>query len=155
MLKSRWEADLVWEGAVLMMERVKFHPRLFTPSTPHSGELDGARTCLLHFLPLIVPSDNVGTSTVPGGETEVPGPCEGVEPSATAHENILGGKDDVSAMAKLLRGVRDSVSGFSPLKRVAGVLCSILENGEAWMFPMSLTHSAYSHPSNQRWISKQ
>ena len=93
-------------------------------------------------------------TTVPGGEPEVPGPCEGVESIVTTDENMLGGNDDVSATAKLLRGVRDSVHGFSPLRHVARVLCSILENGKVWLPHIYFTHNAYSCPSNQRWIPK-
>jgi hypothetical protein len=48
-----------------------------------------------------------------------------------------------SATAKLLRGVRDSVNAFGPLKAIAGKLCLILENCEVWPPSTHSIHNAY------------
>ena len=56
---------------------------------------------------------------------------ESVELSVAADEKKPGWKSTASSSAKLLlRGVRDSVDAFGPLKSVAGGLCFILENCE-------------------------
>ena len=56
---------------------------------------------------------------------------DSVEPGASADESGLDWGSAVSSTAKLLlRGVRDSVDAFPPLKSVAGGLCFILENCE-------------------------
>jgi len=79
----------------------------------------------------------MGPSAVPDHVQEVPCPDEGTKPSPITDENKSGWKPAVSAMAKLLCGVRDSANGFSPLKSIAGGLCLILENYEVW--PLSCT----------------
>ena len=81
--------------------------------------------------PLIVPSDNAGTSTVPDPAPQVLRPNESVGPGAAVDENKSSWKSTASATAKLLlRGVRDSADAFGPLKSVAGGLCFVLENCE-------------------------
>jgi hypothetical protein len=83
------------------------------------------------LLPLIVPSGNVNTSTVPDRGPEVPPSNECAEPSAAADEKESGWKSTASATAKLLlRGVRDSADAFGPLKSVASGLCFVLDNCE-------------------------
>ena len=60
-------------------------------------------------------------------------PEESARPSTAADESKSNWKLTTSATAKLLlRGVRDSVDTFGPLKSVAGALCFILENCELW-----------------------
>ena len=86
---------------------------------------------VISVLPLIVPSDNAGTSTVPDHAPENLRPDESTEPSAATDENRSNWKSTASATAKLLlRGVRDSADAFGPLKSIAGGLCFILENCE-------------------------
>jgi len=58
---------------------------------------------------------------------------ERVGPSAAPDEKKPDWKSTAPASARLLlRGVRDSADAFPPLKYVAGGLCFILENCEAW-----------------------
>ena len=78
--------------------------------------------------PLIVSSDDADASTIPHHVPEVPHPDESVESGAAADDSIPGWESTTSATAKLLRGVRDAVNAFIPLKSIAGHLYSILEN---------------------------
>ena len=80
------------------------------------------------MLPLIIPSDDIGTSIVPDHDVpEAPHLDESVELSTTMDNlgNKLDWKSTVSATVKLLCGVRDGL-----LKSVAQDLCCILENCE-------------------------
>ena len=112
------------------VEQVDPSPSAFP--TSHDGESDGMRTPLFQSMPLIVPSDDVGTPAVPDHDVpEVLRPDES-EPSTAVDENKPDWKSSVSATTELLRGVKDG-----PLKSVAGRLCFILENCEVW--PSSYT----------------
>ena len=83
------------------------------------------------MLYLIVPPDNVDTSTVPDDVPEDVRPNEGAEPSAATNENKSSWRSTASATAKLLlRGVNESADALGPLKSVTGGLCFILENCE-------------------------
>ena len=75
--------------------------------------------------PLIIPSDEVGTTAVPDQVPEVPRPDEDVQLSTATDKNKSDQKSTASTAAGLLCGVRDG-----PLKSVAGVLRLILENCE-------------------------
>ena len=108
----------------------EIYSRSSTPPTPRIREPDGMCTLSFRLLPLIIPSDNVDTSTVPEHVPETLHPDNRVEPSA---DNKLDRRSDVPATAKLLRGVRDSMNAFGPLKSVAGGLCLILENCDVWL----------------------
>ena len=59
---------------------------------------------------------------------EVLHPDGSVELGVAADDGKLDKKSVVSAMAKLLCGVRDSKNAFVPLRSIAGHLYSILEN---------------------------
>ena len=74
-------------------------------------------------------SDDVGTSPVPDHDALRPG--ESVEPSTVVDDSgdKLNWNSTVSAVAKLLRGVK-----VGPLKSIAGDLCCILENCEVRPF---------------------
>ena len=74
-------------------------------------------------------SGNVGVN-IPDHMPEVQHPDESAKPSAIADETISGKESTVTV--KLLRVVRDSASGFGPLKSVAGGLCLVLENCKVW-----------------------
>ena len=108
------------------------YPSPSTPSIPRGGNPDGACVRLLWLLPLIVPSDNVDTSTVPDHGPEVLRPDESAEPSAAADKKSNWASTASSTAKLLLRGVRDSSDAFGPLKSVASGLCFILENCEVW-----------------------
>jgi len=84
------------------------------------------------MLPLIVTSDNVGTSDY---GSEVVRPDETLEPTTAADERAPNRKSTVFATVKLLRGVRDSAGAFGPLKSVARYLCFILDDCEVWPSP--------------------
>ena len=77
------------------------------------------------LLPLIIPSDNVGTAAIPDQVPEVLRPVENVQLSTATGGNKSDRKSTASTAAGLLCGVRDG-----PLKSVAGVLRLILENCE-------------------------
>ena len=79
-----------------------------------------------------VPSGNAGASTVPNHLPEALHPDKVVKLSVATHEGDLNRRSALSATASLLHGVRDTTSGFVPLKSVAGTLCLILENCEVW-----------------------
>ena len=70
---------------------------------------------------------------------EDPHPDESLESDVAADNSELGEKSVVSAMAKLLCGVRDSKNAFVPLKSIAGHLYSILENCQVWPPPCTLS----------------
>jgi len=131
---SRPESDgeaAVTVGVRHSGEAERVNPPPPTPPIPDSGEPDGMRTLLSLLLPLIVSSDNTGTSTVPDPAPEVLHPDESVGTGAASDKNKPNWKSTASASAKLLlRGVRDSADAFGPLKSVAGGLCFILENHE-------------------------
>jgi len=74
---------------------------------------------------LTVPSGGAGTPAVPDHAPEVLHPDKSVKLSDATDKN---GSNFVSATAKILCGVRDSINAFSPLRSVAGALFSILEN---------------------------
>ena len=86
----------------------------------------------------IGPSDSLprpGPPVLTGGDREREGnepdvDNESVGPSAVLDENKSDWKSTVSAMAKLLREVRDSADTFPPLKSAVGGLYFILENCE-------------------------
>jgi len=115
------------------------HPSPSTPSIPRGGTPDSTWTRSSQLSPLIVPSDNVDSSTLPDRGPEVTHSDESLEPSAAADEKESNSKSTTSATAEL-RGVRDSAHGFGPLKSVATSLCSILDNCEVW----PLSHTFYS-----------
>lgn len=78
-------------------------------------------------------SRQLGTSAIPDHGPAVLRADESAEPGATGDEKESSWKSTASATAKLLlRGVRDTVDAFGPLKSVAGGLCFILENYEVW-----------------------
>ena len=107
------------------VERVEPSPS--APPTSRDGEPDGMRIPLFQSMPLIIPSDDVGTPAVPDHDVpEVLRPDES-EPSAAVDENKPDWKSSVSATTELLRGVKDG-----PLKSVATRLRFILENCEVW-----------------------
>jgi len=83
---------------------------------------------LFWLLLLIVPSDNVATSTLPDYGQKVVRPDETLNQSAAADEKKSGCGSVASATVELLRGVRDSPSAFGPLKYIAGSLGLILDN---------------------------
>ena len=146
------------EGGGVDGEKIgQAYPSPPIPSIAHSGKPDGTRTWLSQLLPLIVPSDDVDTPTVPDRVPEIRS-NESVEQSATADNNKSDWKSTTSATAKLLlRGVRDSADAFGPLKSVAGGLCFILDNCEVQPSYRMLhhTHNTYSFPSEQRQINKR
>ena len=109
-----------------------FYSQSSTHSTPHRREPDSMWTSPFRLLLLIIPSDNIGTSTAPECISEALYPDKRVEPSAATDENRSDQRSTSSAMALLLRGVRDSLNGFGPLKSIAGSLCFILENCDVW-----------------------
>jgi len=109
----------------------RVYPSPPAPSITHTKTPNSMQMWSFQLLPLIVPSGNAGTSTVPDHLPEALHPDKGVEPSAAADNNNPGWKFTTSATAKLLlHGVRDSADAFGPLKSVAGGLCFILENCE-------------------------
>ena len=55
-----------------------------------------------------------------------------IELSAALDAATSDGESIPSTTVKLLCGVRDSPSGFGPLKSLAGALCIILENCKVW-----------------------
>jgi hypothetical protein len=110
------------------------NPSPSTPSIPRGENPDGACVRLLWLPPLIVPSDNVDTSTVPDHGPDVLRPDESAQPSAAADKKSNWRSTASSTTKLLLRGVRDSSDAFGPLKSVASGLCFILENCEVW-FP--------------------
>ena len=147
---DRWEGGATDEG-----EGKEFHSRLLAPSIPCSREPDGVWAPSFQLLPLIVPSDNIGTPAIPDCILEVPHPGEAgeaVEPSTTTDENTLG--RDIFATVDLLCGVRDCANAFSPLRSIAGTLCFILEKCKVWQAPVYSICNAYSHSSKQSWIYK-
>ena len=82
---------------------------------------------------LIALPDNTDTPAVPDHVPEDLRSNESSEPNAAANEKKSSWRSTASATAKsVLRGVRDTADAFGPLKSVAGVLCSILENCEVW-----------------------
>ena len=83
------------------------------------------------MLPLTVPSGFVDTG-LPDRGPEVVRPDETIEPSAAVDEKLNLRSTVSNAVAELLRGVKDSVGGFGPLKSVATSLCSVLDNCEVW-----------------------
>ena len=85
------------------------------------------------MLILIVSSDDPDTSTIPHHVPEVPHLDESVESGVAAADSELGRISVVSATAKLLCGVRDSKGAFIPLRSIAGLLYSILENCQVWL----------------------
>jgi len=131
----------------------EFYSCSSTPSTPRSGEPNGMCTLSFQLSPLIIPSDNVDTSTVPERVPETLHPDDRIELSALT-DNELGRRSAVLATAKLLCGVRDSMNAFGPLKSVAGGLCLILENCDVWLPCCTLSCGTYSYPSKQRWMTK-
>ena len=105
----------------------EFHSRSSTPSTPRDRDSNGAWTWLSSSLPLIIPSDNVGSSIVPDSVLGVPHPGENIGLCATLNENKSDGVPPEPAALKSLRRARDTPNGLSSLRSVAGTLCSILE----------------------------
>ena len=88
-------------------------------------------------------SRQLGTSAIPDHGPAVLRADESAGPGATGDEKESSWKSTASATAKLLlRGVRDTVDAFGPLKSVAGGLCFILENYKVW--PSSDTPSIYN-----------
>ena len=73
--------------------------------------------------PLLIPSDDVGTTAVPDQVPEVLRLDENVQLSTATDKNKSDQKSTASTAAELLEGVRDG-----PLKSVAGGLHFILEN---------------------------
>ena len=105
------------------------YPSSSTPSFMRNKEPSSTWTQTFQMLPLIVPSDNTDTSTVPGHLPEVFHPNESSEPSGVVDNDKLDWKSTASATAKLLlRWARDSADAFGPLKSVTGSLCFILDN---------------------------
>lgn len=102
------------------------------------GDLTVCERVFFQFLPLITalgPLPGVGTTTVPDCVPDVLPPGERVGLSAIVDENESDMDPTAYATTQLLRGVRDSVGAFGPLKSVAGSLCSILENCEVGFPP--------------------
>jgi len=125
-----------------------------TASIPCREKPESTRTRLFWFLLLIILADNADTSATP--EMAVLRPYESAEPSASADEKKTSWKSNASAAAKLLlRGVRDSVDAFGPLKSVAGGLCFILENHEVRFSSVSAIYVAHKCPSELKQISKR
>ena len=109
----------------------RVYPTSSTPSFTHIGKPGGMRTWLFQLPPLIILSENTGTSTGPNHLPEVLHPNESSELSAAADDDKLDWKSTASATAKLLlRWAKDSADAFGPLKSVTGSLCFILENFE-------------------------
>ena len=105
---------------------------------------------LFRLLPLIIPSDNGGTPTIPDQAPEVLHPDKNVEPGPTVDEHKSNWKPTAFATTKLLlRGVRDFADAFGPLKSVAGGLCFILDNCEVW-HPSRILHFPQSLHASQR-----
>ena len=98
-----------------------------TPSIPRSGEPYGARTLLPQPLSLIVPLESIDP-TIPYSAPETSYPDNSVKLGVVDSEP--GSKSTLSVVANLLRGVRDSVNAFIPLKSIAGHLCFILEKSQ-------------------------
>jgi len=94
------------------------------------------------LLPLIIPSDNIGTSVLPDCGPEVVRPDETLGPSAAEDEKKSNSKSTASATAELLRDMSGSTVGFGPLKSVARSLRSILDSCEVW--PPSRTFGSQS-----------
>ena len=129
------------------VERVDPSPS--APPTSHDGEPDGMRIPLFQLLPLIIPSDDVGTLVIPDHDVlEVLRPDES-EPTTAMDKDKSDWKSSVSATTELLRGVKGRA-----LKSVAARLCFILENCEVGLLPTHPICTAYDHPSERRWIIK-
>ena len=89
-------------------------PSPSAPPTSHDREPDGMRIPLFQSLPLIVPSDDIGTPAIPDHDVpEVLRPDES-GPRTAVDENKPDWKSFVSVTTELLRGVKDG-----PLKSVA------------------------------------
>ena len=102
------------------------------------------------MLPLIVPSDNTDTPTVPSHLLEAFHPNESSEPSAVVDNDKPDWKSTASATAKLLlRWARDSADAFCPLKSVTGSLCFILDNFEVCPLCAMLSTILTAPPANK------
>ena len=102
-----------------------------TPSVAHDGGPDCMWMFSIRLLPLIVPSDNTGTSTIPDHLPEALHPDKSVGLNAAVGNEKPDWKSTASSTAKLLLHLaRDSADAFGPLKSVTGGLCAILQNFE-------------------------
>jgi len=108
-------------------EEEQFHSCSSTPSTPRSREPDCASTRLFPLLPLIVPPDRIEVPAIPSCVLGPPRSGESIDLGLTADESKSDRGSNMSAMAKLLCGVRDSANSFGPLRSIARDLCLILE----------------------------
>jgi len=107
------------------------YPSPSTPSIPHGGKPGGTWIWLLLSIPLVILSDNVGTSAFPDHGPDVRSD-ENLDPSAVADETKLNYGPTASATAGLLHEARDSAGSFGPLKSIARSLCFVLDNYEVW-----------------------
>ena len=134
-------------GPSLAGKRARFP--LPIPSVPHKQEADGRWTPSPQPLCLITPLHNADASAVPD-RIRKGLPDENAQPNAAASVKKSSRESTASAAAKfLLRGVRDSVDAFGPLKSVAGGLCSILENCEVWASLHVHRQNSHRFPANE------
>ena len=143
MLRLRWRVGLVERELMLMGRQlsgsIPLHPPLRSriAGDPTVCAICGYFSCCRAP---IVPTDSIGTSTIPNHIPETSRPDESIEPSAAADESKLDWK---TSTVGLLRGVRNSAGAFGPLKSVAGSLYSILENCEVCQPPAHLIRDAH------------
>ena len=109
---------------------------------------------LFQLLILIISPDDPDTSTIPHHVPQVLRPDKSVELGVAAADSELGRKSVVSATAKLLCVVRDSKGAFVPLKSIAGLLYSILENCQVWL-PLCTLSSYCLWPFKQTEVDAQ
>ena len=112
-------------------------PRAVDPGPPESAPLisrtaepDSMCTISSSVLPLIGPTDDVGSPAIPDQVQVALGSGEG-EPNATDKNRFELWKSTGSATAKLLlRAAKESADAFPPLKSAVGGLCFVLDNYE-------------------------
>ena len=88
---------------------------------------------LLQSSPLIILPDDADDPAILDDAPDIPCLDESIDTNAAVDGITSDGESTPSATVKLLRGARDSLNGFGPLKSLARGLCLILENCKVWL----------------------